>query len=252
MNRYQSLVKNYYKELITPKLNIIECIIVIVCLVTLWLSIYLQFRSDTLLSVGVMLIAALGLKHVMENDSRRKRDKIKIKYVRFCQAQGVRPIDPASIKSIEDARKAWFCMAHKVEPKDLLDVAMAMRSHYAVYRELESLQSISYAKAAQLLLWFDTSRLLSFLAIVAALCSVVFLAGVTDVVPIFETFFIEVLPVLFFIDLNLFVAYFLLLVMVPVLPGILGAFDVMQVMGRSAISDRAIRNYIYGLMRASD
>lgn len=252
MNRYQPVIKAYYKEVVMPKFKFWEVCIVMVSVAALLFSFYLQIQDYTLLSVLNMLIAAVGLKHVMNNDERRKLRQIKSKYEKFCEANSVRPIELSSILAIADARKAWFCMAHRVDSKELIEVAMAMKGHYAAYRELESLNSVTYGKVARLIFWFDTGRLLSLLAIIAALGSVVFLAGVSDVDPILEAFFLDVFPSLVLIAGFLFVGYFALVGLAPVLPAVLGAFDVVRISGRSPVSDRAIRNYIYGLMKASD
>lgn len=252
MNKYQPVIKAYYNEVVTPKFRFWEVCIVLVSIVTILFSFYLQIQDHTLLSMLNMLIAAVGLKHVMNNDERRKLNQIKRKYEKFCAASSASPIKPSSILAFADARKAWFCMAHRVDSKELIEVAMSMKAHYAAYRELESLNGITYGEVARLIFWFDTGRLVSLLAIIAALVSVVLLAGVNNVDPIIEAFFLDVFPRLVLIAGFLFVGYFALVGLAPVLPAVLGAFDVVQVSGNSQVSDRAIRNYIYCLMRASD
>ncbi|HBO6068057.1 TPA: hypothetical protein NII17_000345 [Pseudomonas aeruginosa] len=252
MNRYQQRILDYYRGVVIPSPNIIELMIALVSGVFLIFSLKLQMDDHQVASIISMIIGAVGLKHVLDNDCRRKVRRIRAEYSSYCQENGLRPSLLGLRDSMSNAKKIWFCMAHEVEPNRLFETARAIKEDYAAFKELDSIQNLSILKAGRLLLWFDNNRMISLLSIAVALLSVLALIGVDDTDLIVQAFFVDVFPVMISLLLYIVFGYLVLFFITPTIPAALGLLDLFLIRLIGDPTDRSIKKYIYDMMQASD
>lgn len=199
-----------------------------------------------------MIIGSIGLKHVLNNDARRKALRTKISYAAYCRANRLFPSLLGLSDSIEDTKKIWFSMSHDVAPEALFETAKRMKEDYADFKEVDSAQNLSMMKNIRLLFWFDNNRLISLMSIAVALLSVLALVGVKDANLIVQAFFQDVFPVMISCFLFIFFGYLMFFFMTPVISVALSFWDLLLVRMLRDLTDRSINRYIYDMMQASD
>lgn len=105
MNRYQQRILDYYRGVVIPSPTIIELMIAVVSGVFFIFSLKLQVDDHQVASIFSMIIGAVGLKHVLDNDGRRKVRRIRAEYSFYCQEKGLRPSLLGLRDSMANAKK---------------------------------------------------------------------------------------------------------------------------------------------------
>lgn len=254
MLKYQTKIKNYYKEILIPSYSIYEWLILIVSICFFITGLILQSNQYSFLSVLVLLPGFFGLKHIVTNDSERKIRKIFTEYTRTCRALGTprNLMIDTSNESLHQAKKIWFCMNHQVKPEELYCLARKIKSEWEDYKEIKASEPITFFKAIKLAFWFDYNRILALLSIIAALLSVVFIMGASDPEPILEAFTEIVIPALIKPILYTTLAYIMLIFISGFASGFVSLYDLMSMKFNSQPTERATRRYIHDMMWTSD
>jgi len=254
MLKYQTKIKEYYKEMLIPSYSIYEWMILIVSISFLIMGAIFQSNQYNFLSIAALLPGFYGLNHIVTNDSKRKIRKIFIEYILFCRVSGIprNSMIDTSDESLHQAKKIWFCMNHQARPEELYCLARKIKSEWQDYKEIKTSEPITFFKAIKLAFWFDYNRVIALLSIIAALISVVFIMGSSDPEPIFEAFTNKVMPILIEPILYICLAYIMLIFISGFASGFVSFYDLMSMKFNSQPTERATRRYIHDMMWTSD